>query len=80
MVRNPLLGQRFIRKTFSFSAVSNKQFVIKDHYEFDQKVRIWHHAQGRYEMKPVIKLDCVYKHANFYTADVQYTIDAYGCY
>ncbi|KXJ78042.1 thioredoxin, mitochondrial [Aedes albopictus] len=38
MVRNPLLGQRFIRKTFSFSAVSNKQFVIKDHYEFDQKV------------------------------------------
>ncbi|XP_055545180.1 thioredoxin, mitochondrial [Wyeomyia smithii] len=36
--RNPNLGQRFIRKTFSFSAVATKQFVIKDHYEFDQKV------------------------------------------
>ncbi|XP_058822229.1 thioredoxin, mitochondrial [Topomyia yanbarensis] len=36
--RNPGLGQRFIRKTFSFSAVATKQFVIKDHYEFDQKV------------------------------------------
>ncbi|XP_053695072.1 thioredoxin, mitochondrial [Sabethes cyaneus] len=36
--RNPSLGQRFIRKTFSFSAIATKQFVIKDHYEFDQKV------------------------------------------
>uniref|UniRef100_T1D5A7 Putative thioredoxin-like protein n=1 Tax=Psorophora albipes TaxID=869069 RepID=T1D5A7_9DIPT len=35
---NPALGQRFIRKTFSFSAVATKQFIIKDHYEFDQKV------------------------------------------
>ncbi|XP_062563650.1 thioredoxin, mitochondrial isoform X2 [Armigeres subalbatus] len=38
MIRSTLLGQRFIRKTFSFSAVANKQYVIKDHYEFDQKV------------------------------------------
>ncbi|KAL1397906.1 hypothetical protein pipiens_009377 [Culex pipiens pipiens] len=36
--RSSVLGERFIRKTFSFSAVAAKQFVIKDHYEFDQKV------------------------------------------
>lgn len=36
--RNPILGERIIRKTFSFSAVAAKRFVIKDHYEFDQKV------------------------------------------
>uniref|UniRef100_A0A182ILN9 Uncharacterized protein n=1 Tax=Anopheles atroparvus TaxID=41427 RepID=A0A182ILN9_ANOAO len=36
--RNPLLDKRIIRKTFSFSAVAAKRFVIKDHYEFDQKV------------------------------------------
>ncbi|XP_058448298.1 thioredoxin, mitochondrial [Malaya genurostris] len=38
ILRNPGLGQRFIRKTFSFSAVATKQFVINNHYEFDQKV------------------------------------------
>ncbi|KFB35518.1 hypothetical protein ZHAS_00002286 [Anopheles sinensis] len=36
--RNTLLDKRIIRKTFSFSAVAAKRFVIKDHYEFDQKV------------------------------------------
>ncbi|XP_035780442.1 thioredoxin, mitochondrial-like [Anopheles albimanus] len=36
--RNSILGERIIRKTFSFSAVAAKRFVIKDHYEFDQKV------------------------------------------
>ncbi|XP_058058702.1 thioredoxin, mitochondrial [Anopheles bellator] len=36
--RNAILGERIIRKTFSFSAVAAKRFVIKDHYEFDQKV------------------------------------------
>ncbi|XP_055607881.1 thioredoxin, mitochondrial [Uranotaenia lowii] len=38
LFRNPILGQRFTRKTFSFSAVAAKRYVIKDHYEFDQKV------------------------------------------
>uniref|UniRef100_A0A9I3CJN6 Thioredoxin domain-containing protein n=1 Tax=Anopheles culicifacies TaxID=139723 RepID=A0A9I3CJN6_9DIPT len=36
--RNAILDKRITRKTFSFSAVAAKRYVIKDHYEFDQKV------------------------------------------
>ena len=36
--RNAILDKRITRKTFSFSAIAAKRYVIKDHYEFDQKV------------------------------------------
>ncbi|XP_055641241.1 thioredoxin, mitochondrial [Toxorhynchites rutilus septentrionalis] len=36
--RNHNLGDGFIRKAFSLSALAAKRFIIKDHYEFDKKV------------------------------------------
>lgn len=38
VLRSSALIETVFLKTFSCSAVNPKQFIIKDHYDFDQKV------------------------------------------
>lgn len=38
VLRSSALIESVFLKTFSGSAISSKQYVIKDHYDFDQKV------------------------------------------
>lgn len=35
----PQMVESILKKTLSLSACSPKRFVIKDHFEFDQKVK-----------------------------------------
>lgn len=37
--RTPFLTESILKKTLSLSACSPKRFVIKDHFDFDKKVR-----------------------------------------
>lgn len=38
LMKSAISAESVLRKTLSCSAVATKTFVIKDHYEFDQKV------------------------------------------
>lgn len=38
IMKSAISADSVLRKTLSCSAVATKTFVIKDHYEFDQKV------------------------------------------